>query len=168
MLMSVIADASTVPLRAAAARQLQADFEEELTFISPVISSCTLNLQFTEERLRAVISSSVPAVSNQPKSDSPPNAEILKIPITRENIGDFVHALGSSALIVRVAAFIYHLQPEALHLGREMMFLFSLLTEESVRQLAGFIQGLLHDAAAGKLNPFIRAPGLGQQPAVKD
>jgi hypothetical protein len=171
LLKSAIADSPALSLRGAAARQLQSDLEREMFLLSPVLSPHTLRLQFAQDRFQRFLARTVPEIpeaAEPPDPDCPAAAEILKMQITRENLFDSVRALASSSLILRVAAVVHHLQPEALHLGDEMMILFSVMTEETLEQLGRFVHELLREAAIGEINPFIQTPGQTQRPAICD
>jgi hypothetical protein len=137
--------------------------------LSPTLSPHALRLQLAEDRLKRFVDSVVgPVPVVPPTLDSPPAGEIIKRPLESGSIVAAVKMLASPALILRVAAFVHQIQPEAVQVGNELTILFSIMSESTLQRLCPFVYGVMYDAAIGAIQPFVRTPGKIEAPAVVD
>ena len=157
-------------LRSAAAKFLSERFEEEMKTLSPMLSPHTLPLQITEEHFKDFIKSFHPVIHRHRKEEEAlPASEIFQEEITNENASPAhllseIKLLGSPALILRIAAFIYKIKPSAISFGKELTMMISLLSHEEIIQVSYFVRKILVESAIGKIDPFIQTPGHHPRP----
>jgi hypothetical protein len=169
LLMSAVLATPELSVRNAAARQLQSDFESEMATLSPTLSPHVLRLQLAEGRLKRFVDSPVGPIPEIPTIlNSPPAGEIMKRPIESDSIVSAVKMLASPALVLRVAAFVHQIQPEAIQVGSELTILFSVMSESTLQRVCAFVHGVMYEAAVGAIQPFVRTPGKIGAPAVVD
>jgi hypothetical protein len=169
MFMSVLQATPEGSLTNCSARQLMTDFERELTHLSPSLSPHILPLQLAEDTLQHFLRDSLPPFIPHQPLDSEPAAELFNASdqeFTTEQVIERIRFLSSSSLILRVIAFLYQRQPEALQIGTELVIMFALLSKETLRGLSRFVSSLLREAAAGRVPSFIPTPGTVQRPVI--
>lgn len=171
VLANVVNSTSGSSLRNAAGKQLLRDFEEEMSVLSPTLSPHILKLQYTEKHFKDYLVRITPPVPEMVEVTEAPAAEMTKIidedVVDVERLSNDIAALCSPSLILRIAAFIYNCQPEAIALGNELSIVFSLMTDETLKSLRVYVSKLMYNAVTGKINPFVRSPGVFDiQPTV--
>lgn len=167
VLTNVITNTSSSSLRNAAGKQLLKDFEKEMAALSPSLSPQTLKLQYTEQQLSDFVVKATPPLPRFEASEKMPAAELFKVKVDCDavdvdRLSDDIRMLSSPALIMRVAAFIYDHQPEALSFGNDsnILILFSLMADETLQSLRDYVSKLTFNAATGRVNAVVRTPGV--------
>lgn len=152
------------PLISASAQQLLKDFNEELEKTPPNKDGFALRL--------SVLSSDILEIAKIyetehvfKKTDKQPHCYILNKDIKNITTKDLIRqikALHSTDLILRVAAFLYKLQPECVNLDYDVSIEFEQMSEETLSKLKLFVRSLLIKAAQGQVCPFKRPydPGI--------
>ncbi|OHT06203.1 hypothetical protein TRFO_25824 [Tritrichomonas foetus] len=154
---------NNIPLKAAAARLLMSDFEDEMMTLSPMLSPHMLFLQIAEEHFNNFIQSYHPEIPRRiPITDSVPASEIFKTwnkESTPSQLLSEIKMLNSPSLLLRVAAFIYKIKPEAIGFGKQLSMILSMLSQDEMMNTSNYVRRILFDAATGKIDPFIQTPG---------
>lgn len=158
------------PLRVAAARQLTKDFESLLQEVSPSMSPGTIKLQFIEKELDDFFENYLSEIpSPEPVNLPPANHVICNALLDEPNPQltiNLIKHLNSPAMLLRIAAFVYKIKPEALIMENELIILFSIFTEEEIIRLQHFLNRILIEASCSKINPFLRDPGSIMKPVI--
>ena len=155
-------------LKKAAAQQLSAEFEEKIQQISPTSSPFTIKFQMLESDISKLLNTVRIAEGEPTPSPKEPAAAIFnqKQEATIPNITRNIRMLHSSELFMKVIAFIWKLQPEAVSLGQSVSFDFCLMSQETMEKLNEFVLGLLRDAAVGLINPYRNQSGSPSESPV--
>ena len=148
-------------VRAVAAAQLSSQFEHLTSDLSPSMSVTTTRLQLACSKMERLVDSLRPCfIAEHKPVEGEPAAEVIKNPRTDPDvseIADDIRGLSSPTLLLRVLAFVYKTQPEAVRMSDEEMSIeFALLTDESLAKIREFVNGLLKKAAKGEINPFMK------------
>ena len=154
------------PLKAAAAQQLLIDFQNELERSNPLKKGLSLRLNLLTADFYDYIKT-LPNTDILPLNErqGQPNSLVFRTPpeeITTKQLIREIKFLRSPDLLVRVAAFIYKQQPEALQLGNELSIKFQFMKPETLSSLKLFVRSLLYQAAKGKLDPFKASIGTSK------
>ena len=157
------------PLRAAAARLLMEDFEKEMRTLSPMLSPHLFQFQIAEEHLINFINSYHPYISiNMPEIEKKPAAEIFQedfndVDYSTQQLLSDIQLLRAPQIILRIAAFIYKVHPNAICFGKRLTMMLSLLTPEEVSRIGKFVRQLMVDCTVGKMNVLSQTPGSTAQ-----
>lgn len=157
-------------VRSVAASQLLLQFEQLMADLSPSLSPCTTKEQLGTVKLTKIVKSLAPWLTSAASvSNGEPAAEIVKNPHTEVSVSEIatdIRSLFSPALLLRVLAFVYQMQPEAVSIDEEEMSIeFTLLSDENLGKLRVFVNELVAKAAKGEINPFMKGTGGRSRPA---
>jgi hypothetical protein len=142
-------------LRLEAARYLWNKFEEMVEEQSPNMHPNAIVVSELAEQLEEIYKNTVP-IKKRPNLGNGirPGAEVLKnsaddysVQALRECVG----LLESADLICRVALFLMDRQPETVLMDASLSLDFSLMTEQTRKDLRLYLQKLLEDSAVGKI-----------------
>ena len=162
-LQSFIDNRDSNPLKAAAAKQLLMDFHEELEKSDPLKKGLSLRLNLLISDLKDYFQNiSLSTNINIEEKEGEPCSVVFKTPpqdmSTKQLIRE-IKFLRSPDLLIRVAAFVYKKQPEAIQLGNELSIQFQFMKEETLNDLKLFVRSLIYQSAKGLLDPF--KPSIG-------
>ena len=156
------------PLKAAAAKQLLNDFHEELEANDPLRKGLSPRLNILSTDLKDYLNNVSHLPINQNiERDGNPCSIIFKTPPTEMTTKQLIREikfLRSPDLLIRIAAFVYKKQPEAIQLGNELSLQFQFMNEETLNDLKIFVRSLIYQSAKGKLDPF--KPSIGTSSPV--
>jgi hypothetical protein len=156
-------------LRAAAAHQLFGEYEALLTTLSPSLSPHTIKLQLVQWQFDNLMRHATIAPTTATR-DSPPGAEVFKDPPIGDDpliIANHIRNLFSPNLLLRVAAFLYATQPDALVFGEgELHIQFALITAENRTRLRDYIADLMQSGATGAIQPVVGSSMDNSAPAL--
>ena len=157
-------------IRSMAAVELAQEFENLMGDLGPTPSGLTAQTQGLELKLRRFLRDIHPGLTiNIENTDREPGAEIVRQPKTEadvNNIAEDIRNLFSPSLLLRVIAFIYSLQPEAVSIDEEEIVIeFLLLTDATLQKLREFLNKLIRQTAQGKINPFVKGASGSARPA---
>jgi hypothetical protein len=156
-------------LRAAATDQLFGEYETLLAALSPSLSPHTIRLQLAEWRLDTFIRRASITPAAAPRG-SPPGAEIFKEPPICDDplvIANHIRNLFAPNLLLRVAAFLYTTQPDALVFGEgELHIQFTLITPDNRVKLRDYIADLMQSSATGAIPPVVGSTMDESAPAL--
>lgn len=151
------------PLKAAAAQQLLSDFEAELEKNDPLKRGLSLRMSLLTSEFNDYIKVNRNImITDVTEREGEPCATIFKTnpeDISTKQLLREIKFLRSPDLLIRVAAFIYKMQPEAIQLGNELSIEFQFMKPETLIALKKFVRGLLSQAAKGKIDPFKKCIG---------
>lgn len=152
-------------VRFGAARFLQHEFETLVSELSPIDGHSARMLQNFMHKLTDFISRVKPAVRTliPVKQEIQPAAERLRNPddedATAESVSEDIKSITSPSLLVNILAFIYKLQPEAIHMDEEEIKIsFMLIGPESLSKIKQYLNSLFEKAARGEIDPCAQHP----------
>lgn len=164
-LFAQVARESKNSVRHAAGRFLQSEFETLVSELSPLQGPSAMKLQKFMHKLTDFASHVKPAVRQRivVKPGAEPAAERLRNAATddetAESIAEDIKSISSPVLLMNVIAFIYSIQPEAIHIDEEEIKISSMLIDpENLTKIRQYLNTLMEKAARGEIDPSAQHP----------
>lgn len=148
-------------IKKSAAKQLLLEFEKLMSSYSPSLSPHIAKLQLNEAELTEICRTMKFFSENKPKGIAKDSASYYMKEIRNEkpSPAQLVHLIKlakSPNNLIKILAYAYHLQPECVSFGEKTYIKLELMSQESLNNLANFIDNLICDCVSRKIDPFER------------
>ncbi|KAH0791532.1 hypothetical protein GPJ56_004519 [Histomonas meleagridis] len=151
-------------LRSKAAQQLSIQFENEILKFTPTFPPSVIKFQRIVGELDEYLKKACPDFPEHVPLESKPAAEVFKNSSYSidnvQKLSNDIRILKAQPLILRVAAFVYSIQPEAVIVDSGISIILTSLNEENLVRLRSFVDDLMYKAATGVIRPYVRTPGM--------